>query len=80
MSVLDALKVAFSYMPEEHEITEIAYGEAADKIKAELKLVTDTLIAQGCDPVKLREEQNATTEGGEPSPFMKELRKHLGKG
>jgi len=59
--LLEALKIAFCYMPEAVFLTEKEYAENLPKIKEEVNIVRDALKSNGIDPDKLYEKLNPKT-------------------
>ncbi|UTA48047.1 penicillin-binding protein [Simiduia sp. 21SJ11W-1] len=47
---LQALKIAFSYMPNRIEVTKYEYGERYEKVLAHIDSVRETLLINGVDP------------------------------
>lgn len=47
---LNALKIAFSYMPKAIEVTQYEYGEKYKAVLAHIETVREALLEQGVDP------------------------------
>jgi hypothetical protein len=47
---LQALKIAFSYMPKKIEVTKYEYGERYTKILAHIETVREVLLINDVDP------------------------------
>lgn len=58
LSLLDALKIAYCYMPESNELTAEQFGENIEKVKEEVEAVRAVLVAEGVDPDKIYNELN----------------------
>jgi len=56
--LLEALKLAFCHMPENVFLTQREYAENLPKIKEEVNIVRNILMANGVDPDKLYNEMN----------------------
>lgn len=48
--LIDALKIAFTYMPRAIEVTRYEYGDRMDIVLAHIEAVREALLAQGIDP------------------------------
>lgn len=57
---LNALKTAFTFMPQPVEINRFEYGNDADRILAWVKLVWEVLISHGGDPEAVARGINPT--------------------
>lgn len=55
---LHALKTAFTFMPQPVEINRFEYGDAADRILAQVNFVREVLISNGIDPEEVAGEIN----------------------
>ena len=55
---LQALKIAFSFMPEAIEVTKYEYGERYQKVLDQIELVREILIFNGVDPEEVYGEVN----------------------
>ena len=58
---LQALKIAFSYMPKAIEVTRFEYGERYDRVLKHIELVSQILEHNGIDPQEVDGEINADT-------------------
>lgn len=56
--LINALKIAFCYMPEEHEIVALNYGENTHQVQKDRELVIEVLVASGIDPKSVYAELN----------------------
>ena len=54
----DALKTAFTFMPQPVEINRFEYGEDADRILSQVNFVREVLISNGIDPEEVAGEIN----------------------
>lgn len=57
-STLDALKIAFTYMPKAIEVTKYEYGDGYQKILAHIEKVREVLLINGIDPEEVYGEIN----------------------
>ncbi len=55
---LQALKIAFTYMPKAVEVNSYEYGERVDKILAEIEFVRSVLLFNDTDPDEVEGEIN----------------------
>ena len=55
---LNALKTAFTFMPQPVEINRFEYGDDADKILAQVHFVREVLMSHGIDPDEVAGEIN----------------------
>ncbi len=55
---LEALKIAFTYMPQAIEVTRYEYGERYEKILEHIEYVRATLLECGIDPDEVGGEIN----------------------
>ncbi|MBS3804775.1 MAG: hypothetical protein KGY54_09535 [Oleiphilaceae bacterium] len=55
---LNALKTAFTFMPQPVEINRFEYGEEAGAILAQVNFVREVLISHGIDPEEVAGEIN----------------------
>lgn len=55
---LQALKIAFCYMPQAIEVTSYEYGARADRVKADIEQVREVLLQNGIDPDEVFGEIN----------------------
>lgn len=55
---LNALKTAFTFMPQPVEINRFEYGDDADGILAQVKFVREVLMSHGIDPDEVEGEIN----------------------
>jgi hypothetical protein len=55
---LNALKTAFTFMPQPVEINHFEYGDDADGILAQVKFVREVLMSHGIDPDEVDGEIN----------------------
>jgi hypothetical protein len=56
--LLEALKIAFCYMPEKALLTEQEYAGSLVKVKSEVDLVRNVLVSNGINPDVLYGEMN----------------------
>ncbi|MCH8497494.1 MAG: penicillin-binding protein [Marinobacter sp.] len=47
---LQALKIAFTFMPQPVEVTKYEYGERADLVLSQINFVREVLASHGIDP------------------------------
>lgn len=47
---LDALKIAFTYMPRAIEVTKFEYGDSYQKVLDHIETVREMLLINGVDP------------------------------
>jgi hypothetical protein len=62
-ALLQALKVAFCYMPKAIEVNQYDHGDRVEKILTDIQIVRDALLTQGVDPEEVPGEMNPD-EGG----------------
>lgn len=55
---LDALKIAFSYMPLAMDVTSYDYGDRVDKVKRDIEIVREVLLINDVDPDEVFDEVN----------------------
>ncbi len=55
---LQALKIAFSYMPKAIEVNSFEYGDRVDIVLAQIEAVREVLIANSVDPDEVYGEIN----------------------
>ncbi len=55
---LEALKIAFTYMPQAIEVTQYEYGERYEKVLEQIETVRATLLDHGIDPDEVAGEIN----------------------
>ena len=55
---LEALKTAFTFMPQVIEVNSYDYGDRCDKVIAQVELVREVLLANGIDPDEVADEIN----------------------
>lgn len=55
---LDALKIAYTYMPQAIEVTRFEYGDRYEVILEHIEAVRATLLAAGVDPDEVAGEIN----------------------
>lgn len=55
---LNALKIAFSYMPQAIEVTRYEYGERYDTVLEHIELVREILLLNDVDPEEVYGEVN----------------------
>jgi hypothetical protein len=58
---LNALKTAFTFMPQPVEINRFEYGEDTDRILAQVKFVREVLVSHGIDPDEVAGDINPDT-------------------
>ncbi len=56
--MLNALKIAFTYMPKSIEVTKYEYGERYQKILDHIEVVRETLLINDIDPDEVFGEVN----------------------
>jgi len=57
-SILNALKIAFTYMPKSIEVTKYEYGDGVEKILQHIEVVREILLISGVDPDEVYGEIN----------------------
>lgn len=57
-SSLDALKIAFSYMPKAIEVTKYDYGDRHEKVLEHIETVRQALLINDVDPEEVYGEIN----------------------
>jgi hypothetical protein len=57
-STLNALKIAFTYMPKSIEVTKYEYGEGYQKVLDHIQAVRDVLLVNDIDPEEVYGEIN----------------------
>lgn len=57
-SALNALKIAFSYMPKAIEVTRFEYGERYQKVLEQIETVREVLLINDVDPEEVYGEIN----------------------
>ena len=57
-STLNALKIAFTYMPKSIEVTKYEYGDSFQKILDHIEVVRETLLINDVDPDEVYGEIN----------------------
>jgi hypothetical protein len=57
-SAIDALKIAFTYMPQSIEVTKYEYGDRCQKILDHIAAVRETLLINDVDPDEVYGEIN----------------------
>ena len=55
---LEALKIAFTYMPQAIEVTQYEYGEQYKKVLEHIDIVREALIVNEVDPEEVQGEIN----------------------
>lgn len=60
---LQALKIAFCYMPKAIEVNKYDHGDRVEKILSDIRVVRETLLAQGVDPEEVYGEMNPDAGG-----------------
>lgn len=55
---LEALKTAFTFMPQPVEVNRFEYGDDADRILAQVNFVREVLVGHGIDPEEVADEIN----------------------
>lgn len=55
---LNALKIAFSYMPQSMDVTSYDYGDRVDKVKKDIEIVREVLLINDVDPDEVFDEVN----------------------
>jgi hypothetical protein len=55
---LNALKIAFTYMPKSIEVTKYEYGDSYQKILGHIETVRETLLINDVDPDEVYGEIN----------------------
>ncbi|MDH2433813.1 hypothetical protein QCD60_14665 [Pokkaliibacter sp. MBI-7] len=56
--LLDALKIAFCYMPKAIEVTRYEYGDRTDKVLEHINTVREALLEGGIDPEEVYGDVN----------------------
>lgn len=56
---LDALKIAFTYMPKAIEVNKYDYGDQYQKVLSHIETVREALLGCGIDPDEVDGEVNA---------------------
>lgn len=56
--ILDALKIAFCYMPRAIEVNRYDYGDRVDKVLEDVRVVREALLSRGQDPDEVYGEMN----------------------
>ncbi|WP_417568056.1 penicillin-binding protein [Marinobacter sp.] len=59
---LQALKIAFTFMPHPMEINRFEYGDDTDKVQAQVKFVREVLAHHGIDPEEVSGDINPDSE------------------
>lgn len=57
-SILDALKIAFTYMPKSIEVTKYDYGDGYQKVLDHIEAVREALLICEIDPEEVYGEVN----------------------
>lgn len=57
-SALNALKIAFTYMPKAIEVTKYEYGDSHQKVLDHIEAVRETLLINDVDPEEVYGEIN----------------------
>jgi hypothetical protein len=57
-SSLNALKIAFTYMPRSIEVTKFEYGDSYQKVLDHVEIVRETLLINDVDPDEVYGEIN----------------------
>lgn len=57
-NTLNALKTAFTFMPQPVEINRFEYGDDTDRVLAQINFVREMLISHGIDPEEVAGEIN----------------------
>lgn len=60
-NTLNALKVAFTFMPHPVEVNKFEYGDDADRILAQINFVREVLLGHGIDPDEVAGEINPSS-------------------
>lgn len=60
---LNALKIAFCYMPKAIEVNKYDHGDRVEKILADIQVVREALLTQGIDPEEVYGEMNPDDAG-----------------
>jgi hypothetical protein len=55
---LEALKTAFTFMPQPVEVNRFEYGDDADRILAQVNFVREVLVRHGIDPEEVADDIN----------------------
>ena len=58
LSALNALKIAFTYMPKSIEVTKYEYGDSFQKILDHIEVVREILLINDVDPEEVYGEIN----------------------
>ncbi|PXF29181.1 penicillin-binding protein [Pokkaliibacter plantistimulans] len=56
--LLEALKIAFCYMPKAIEVTRYEYGDRTDKVLEHINTVREALLEGGIDPEEVYGDVN----------------------
>ena len=56
--VLEALKTAYTFMPQVIEVNSFDYGDRCDKVIGQIEQVREVLQANGVDPDEVADEIN----------------------
>ncbi|PPC76886.1 penicillin-binding protein [Pokkaliibacter plantistimulans] len=56
--LLEALKIAFCYMPKAIEVTRYEYGDRTDKVLEHINTVREVLLEGGIDPEEVYGDVN----------------------
>lgn len=60
-NTLNALKTAFTFMPQPVEVNKYEYGDDADRILAQINFVREVLFSHGIDPDEVAGEINPSS-------------------
>lgn len=60
-NTLNALKTAFTFMPQPVEVNKYEYGEDADRILTQINFVREVLLSHGIDPDEVAGEINPSS-------------------
>lgn len=63
-STLNALKIAFTYMPKSIEVTKYEYGDSFQKVLDHIEAVREILLINDVDPEEVYGEINPETTPG----------------
>ncbi len=58
-ATLEALKIAFSYMPKSIEVNQYEYGERYQRVLGHIESVREVLLINGIDPDEVDGEVNS---------------------
>jgi len=61
--MLNALKIAFCYMPKAIEVNQYDHGDRVDKILTDIQVVREALLANGIDPEEVYGQMNPDQGG-----------------